>query len=102
MFGAQEGEPYSFQKIVNRRQDAESWREREKGKQRTRPSRLYKREVCANKSTGGGKPDKTNQVGSKVEPSYKKSQQGMLVGFNEVLKEAGESLQRELQTAGGR
>lgn len=60
--------------------------ERDKGKQRTRPSRLYKREVCANKSTGGGKTDRINQAGSKAEASYKRSQQGMLTGLNEVLK----------------
>lgn len=76
--------------------------ERDKIKQRTRPNRLYKRQVCANKSTGGGKTDQINQVGSKVEASYKRSQQSMLMGLNEVLKEAGEALQRELQTAGGR
>jgi len=50
---------------------------------------LYKREVCPNKSTGGRKPDKINQARSKVEASYKRSQQGMLIALNEVLEQAG-------------
>lgn len=100
MFEAQEGEPLHLLKGVNRKQDVESWRD--KGKQRTRPNRLQKRKVCANKSTGEGKADKINQAGSKTEASYKRSQQGMLIGLNVVLKKVDASLCKELQTAGGR
>lgn len=51
---------------------------------------MYKRDVQIRAQKEENQ--KINQAGSKVEASCKRSQQGVLMGLNQVLKEAGESI----------